>query len=280
MIDKKNNPFGYSTDPELNRIFDAMIDLKARVQTQFAKAEKIAGFTTDAKFLPLTAAKIDLPDYRKLYTPSNSWYKKNSVEIIDKQVQDGITLANSHLDEVDDINKPLQEHNNNIRVQVIELMSRLGIDQTYNTYEYATTRSRTKKTINHIAGYINDLGRFIPQSNVTSLRYTLKSYINDYNNWKTSILEAERKRSIEADEQTVKTKILGNPYLTQKLMEAGINVLYEVNKAEVGKKSAIIEYCIVKAISDEKNKINPSLKLLEELEELHTDIHRCGPTGE
>lgn len=272
-IDKKTNPFPYATDPELNRIFDSLVDLKLRVNAQFAKAEKIAGFTTESKFMPLTQAKVELPNYRTLREPSTSYYssKKPMVEV-DRQVQAAIAVAKEHLDAIDEINKPISENNQRIKEQVTDLMIRLGIPSAYSTYEYPTTRSKTRKTIGHTAGYITDLNRMTPASNVSSERYRLNTYISDFDKWKIEITKEEEKAKIEKDELTIKNKVLGSPKLVEALMMSGVNILSELANAVPGKKADMVNYCIVKAISNERAKAQPSEEAIELLEDLHADF--------
>lgn len=272
-LDKKNNPFTYGTDPELNRIFDAMIDLKGRVAGQFAKAEKIAGFTTDTKFTPLVQAKIELPNYKTLREPSSSYYSsKVPMDKVDTQVQAAITAATTHLNEVDALNKPISESNQRIREQVTELMIRLGIPSSYTTYEYPSTRSRTRKSIPHTAGYIGDLQRAVQPSNAASERVRLNSYINDYNKWQVEVAAEEEKAKIERDEATIKSRVLGNPGLVEALMLSGVNILSELATAVPGKKADLVKYCIVKAISNEKSKAAPSISAIQTLEDYHANV--------
>lgn len=40
MADKIPNPFDYSKNPELNIVFDKLLELQTRVAEQFTKAEK------------------------------------------------------------------------------------------------------------------------------------------------------------------------------------------------------------------------------------------------
>ncbi len=272
MVDKKQNPFTYGNDPELYSIFNNLADLQTRVAAQFAKAEKIAGFT-GAKFTPLTEAKIALPNYRNLRDGDRSWGAKPlPMHAVDEQVDDAVTAARKHLAEVDEINKPILEANLKIKEQVVEMMTRIGIPGTYTTYDYATSRSKTKKSTVHYAGYLQDLDRTIPKSNTSTLKYQIDSFVNDYQRWKKSVIETEEKANIEKDEQTVKTKILGNPILVQTLMQAGVNILLEVQKAVPGKKSDVIDYCLTQAISNVNNSATPDEALLKQLKVMHHDF--------
>jgi len=272
-IDKKLNPFPYATDPELNRIFDSLIDLKTRVATQFAKAEKIAGFTGDTKFTPLAQADIKLPDYKLIKESSTGYYsKKVPMDQVDAQVQAAVLAANKHLEEINEINKPIHESNLKIKEQITELMIRLGIPDSYSTYEYPTSRSRTKHTVKHTAGYILDLQRVMPVSNVSAEKSRLTVYVNEFNRWRSEVQAAEEKAKIERDELIIKTKVLGSPKLVELLMLSGVNILSELAKAVPGQKAEMVKYCIVQAISNERAKSNPSEDTIEALEDLHTNV--------
>lgn len=274
MNDKPVNPFEYSKDPELAQIFNSMVGLQKKVADQFAKAEKIAGFGADPKFKPMILAKIELPNYQALRNPSDGGWSNKAVDIkiIDTRVQAAIITARAHLEEVTEINKPISEHNQKIREQVTEMMVRLGIPGAYTTSDYPTLRSRTKKVTSHTAGYLQDLNRAIPVSNVSSQTATLNSYIREFEVWKKNISDKEFKESIERDEETVKTRILGNPDLVATLMQAGVNILAEVQKAVPGKKGDVIQYCIVTAMKNVNEAVSPDEDLLLRLKKIHYDF--------
>jgi len=266
MADKIPNPFVYSTDPELNTIFDKLIALQARVADKFAKAEKIAGLAGATSFVKLQDVETKLPNYR--YLRDKDTWRKPSLAEIDKIVQAAIIETREKIAAVEAANAPLVAQNNELAAQVTEMMRRIGIPDTYITYEYPTSRSRTKKSISHSAGYIGDLQRCKPASNVGSKKYELESYINDYNRWVASEKSAEEKANIERDEHIVQTKILGNPHLVATLMKADVNILSEVQKAVPGKKADVIEYCIAQAIKNVQSKPDIDEALLEQIEDL------------
>lgn len=276
-MSKMENPFNYGTDVELHRMFEAMISLKNRVAESFAKAEKLAGFSADVKFKPLEEFKLDnmLPNYRARREPSSSWSSsaKTKLEVIDAEVKAAVEKARAYIEEVNERNLPLMEHNKQIASQVTELMLRLGIPQSYTTYEYPTTRSKTKKSVVHTAGFVGDLQRVSPTSGYSAVKYRIDGYLNEYKRWAKAEKEAETKAEIERDEAAVKKNILGNPDLVATLMQAGVNILDEANKALPGKKSQVIEYCIVKAISNVRSSgVEFDSKLLAKLEHLHETV--------
>lgn len=276
---KIENPFKYGTDPELNVIFDKLIGLKKRVDDEFEKAGRIAGFGSGTKYQKLTEAKVVLPDYRGIRTRNvTSWAStKTPLAKIHDEVQAALIEAKEHVDSVEQMNEPLIAHNNEITKQITQIMTSIGVETAYTTYEYATTRSRTKKSVTHSAGYLGDLRRAQPQSNVAAMRYKISDYERDYQSWVTAEKAAENKARIEQDAVTVEKKILGNPELVATLMQAGVNILAEVQKAQPGAKADVIEYCMATAISNVTRK-NKYLQLGYYLQLCYENNH--GPVAE
>lgn len=248
MTGKIENPFKYGEDPELNAIFDRLIALKARVANEFAKAEKIAGFTADTGFKPIVNGKISLPSYTSMY--ENNGWTRPSMAVIEKKIREAIKEAREYVDDIKQQNISIEEHNKKICDQVTQIMDRLGVPKTYTTYEYPTSRSRIKKSVSHTAGYVGDLARACPQSNVSSMEYQITSYERDFETWMKKILENEKKLKIEKDTETVNKKILGKPDLVATLLQAGVNILQEVQNAVPGEKANVIEYCMAQAFQN------------------------------
>lgn len=276
-MSKIDNPFNYSAEPELHRMFENMLSLRVRVTDSFAKAEKLAGFSNNLKFIPLEEFKFDgmLPNYRERRQPTSGWTSsaKTKLEVVDAEVRAAVEKARTHIEEVNGRNAPLMEHNKQIAAQVTELMLRLGIPHSYTTYEYPNTRSKTKKSVVHTAGFVGDLQRVNPVSGHSPAKYKIDSYLSEYERWAKAEKEAEAKAEIERDEAAVKKNILGNPDLVATLMQAGVNILDEANRALPGRKSQVIEYCIVKAISNVRSSsIDFDSKLLAKLEHLHETV--------
>lgn len=266
MTTKIPNPFEYSEDPELNRIFDGLISLRDKVATQFAKAEKIAGLGEVTGFAPLKNVENRLPNYRHERN-SHSW-AKISLENIDKMVRAAIISAREQIGAAEAENAPLEEQNRKLVAQVTELMTRIGIPSTYTTYDYPSSRSKTRKSITHTSGYVTDLERVRPKSNVASAKYTLENYIRDYEKWLESEKEAEYKEKVAKDENAIQKNILGNPTLVSTLMQAGVNIIEEVQKALPGQKSEVIKYCKAQAIANVKAQSNPDFALIQKIQDL------------
>lgn len=79
--------------------------------------------------------------------------------------------------------------------------------------------------------------------------------------------DVENKEKIARDEQIVQARIMGNPVLVATLMQAGVNILEEVQKAVSGQKSAVIDYCVAKAIQNVEGQADPDKTLLSKLYE-------------
>lgn len=266
MTNKIENPFKFTTDPELNRIFDNLLSLQARVADRFAKAEKIAGLSEVNSFVPLkNIDNTNLPDYRFERTRNMSFKPLDQIEAM---VREAIKSAREKIAEVEEHNRSLEEQNQKLVSQVRELMTRLGIAPSYTTSEYPTTRSKTKKTVTHSAGYITDLERVRPKSNVTGIKYAVDNYERSFEAWIKAEKEEDIKNKIAKDEAAVKQNILGNPTLVATLMQAGVNIIEEVQKAVPGQKSEVIRYCKSLAISNIRAMAEPDLELIKKIDSL------------
>lgn len=267
MTTKPTNPFNYSKDTELYRIFDNLVSLKDKVQNQFEKAERIAGLGSVTGFEKLKNVELKLPNYRYDRTNQSSW-RKTPLAFIDTSVRAAITEARQQISEAEEENKEKEENNKQLISQIIELMNRIGIPAQYTTYDYPSSRSRNKKSINHVAGYMGDLERVRPKSNLSSEKYKLENYIREYESWLKSEKDAELKEKIERDDAAVQKNILGNPTLVATLMQAGVNILEEVQKAVPGQKAEVINFCKAQAISNIKAMPEPDLDLIAKIQDL------------
>jgi hypothetical protein len=266
MADKIPNPFEYSKDPELNVVFDKLLSLQARVAERFAKAEKIAGLANATGFVKLHNVETSLPQYRSLRTTNGDWRPKTPLDQIDAIVQKAVTEIREKIAGVEALNVPLIEQNKALTQQITEMMARIGVPASYTTYEYPTSRSKTQKSVPHLAGFIGDIQRATPVSNTHSKKYELDGYIREYERWVQSEKDTEQKEKLAKDEKVVQSRILGNPELVATLMQAGVNILTEVQNAVPGRKAEVIEYCIAKACKNVNDMPTPDEALIEKLE--------------
>ena len=271
--EKPTNPFAYATDPELNSIFDKLVGLKTRVDGQLMKAERMAGLSDNARFMPLTEAKITLTPVQSLREPSSSYHSRAKVPLakVEEQARKLIADAREHIAAVDGVNVDAIAHNKNLCQQVTDLLNRIGIANSYTTYELPSPRHKTRQTIPHTAGFVNDLNRVCPKSNT----YSLKLQIDEYERRLTAYLDSWRKEEIkekaEADTRAVEKYIAQKPHIIKLLIKtADIDLLTLLSKAEAGQKSGVIRDAIKEAIDFVLDK-NKYLRLAYFLEQNRND---------
>lgn len=263
------NPFVYATDPELNVAFDQLVRLKKRTADTLEKATKMAGIGDSQGFVQLNPCPIHLPEYNIKRNPYSSYAPKASLASIDEEVRQAIKQAEAKIEEISALNAPLIAQNAQLKNDIITLMTRLGITPSYQTYEYPTSRSRTKKSVNHSAGYTQDLARCMPSDPCSTAKYTLSTYVQNYERWLKAEQEKEIKEKIAKDEDTIRVHVMGNPEMMGLLMTHGVNVLDVMHKALVGKKIDAIKYSAVAAIESIKASANPDLDAIEKIYNWH-----------
>lgn len=271
-MDKVTNPFVYGKDPELHSIFEKMLSLQSRVADQFAKAEQIAGFGADGNFKKYHEVKLSLPNYRDMTVDGSFYGRPLPLQKIEDTVRAAITVAETAIFEADSLNAPILAHNENVRKQVTAIMTRLGVTDTYTTYDYPSSRSRTKRATSHTAGYRGDLNRANPRPQVDSARAQLATYISSFETWLKSRKEEDNKLAIARDEEAVKKNILGNPQLVSLLMQAGVNILEAVQAALPGKKADVVEYCISQAVVNAQAAVEPDQDLITRLLKISKNV--------
>lgn len=101
----------------------------------------------------------------------DSYYKTDHAakteEQINKCVAKHETAVNDYIAKITAIhskNVPALENNRKLKVKIEFMMKAAGIPSSYTTYEFATSRSKTRKSIPHTAGYIGDLQRTVISS--------------------------------------------------------------------------------------------------------------------
>lgn len=263
MTTERKNPFTYAEDPDLYSVVDRLLDHKKKADARLAKALAIGEIDGNAGFKKLHPCKIDLVNYRARRTAST--WQKTSLDIIDAEVVASIKAAENTIAGVTKLNEPLIEHNQRLCNKIKELMTSLGISAYYTTYEYATTRSKTRTAKNHTAGYLTDLTRVCPVSETQAETYKLRTYIDEYNRWVVAEKEADLKEKVAKDTHAFTKYVLENPTLVENLMKAGVNVLAETRNAVTGNKLDIVKYCIAQAVSNLEAQPDPDEDLIEAL---------------
>lgn len=100
-------------------------------------------------------------------------------------------------------NKPALKNNEKLVEKIKLIMSNIGIEPYYTTYEYKTSRSRQKTGFTHSAGYMNDIARLIKTDDDFQSAKTqfviecklIKQYIKE--NEKKELQEKQKKQQQE-----------------------------------------------------------------------------------
>lgn len=131
-------------------------------------------------------------------------------------------------EEVADISK----HNQIVQNQIEQIMNKIGVERVYQTYDYETTRSKTKKWLRKQSGYVGDIQRVAPTyneySNYADTIKGLKALVEtEYNKVKDTIAKAEREEAAKkkAIEDTHKLALLRAKYTPDDAMASARDIL-------------------------------------------------------
>lgn len=120
---------------------------------------------------------------------------KRYAEILERITQLEITVTKVEQDNVEAIN-----NNKLVREKVGLMMKHCGIASTYTTYEFPTSRSRTKKSVTHSAGYLGDLARNVPtciQGSKPNVEEYKKKAERLYKDMSSKIADVEREKRLK-----------------------------------------------------------------------------------
>lgn len=97
------------------------------------------------------------------------WFEStgSSVEVINNRLALIKKLYDQYLEDCVEItqqNVLIAIHNKSVQDKIKDIMKWVGVSDTYSTYDFATSRSRTKTAQRHSAGYLSDLARVAPTS--------------------------------------------------------------------------------------------------------------------
>lgn len=260
MTEKITNPFKYTEEPELSRIFDSLTSLRDRVNARFQEANKIAGISAGEGFKKIPEISVPLqPNYRNMR--GDTWTRQ-PISKIDETVKEYIASVTRVLDEAEAAEKEIIEHNQEVKKQIIALMTKMGIPSSYTVYEYPSSRSRVKKSMTKTAGYMSDLANLTPSSTVNVHRSRLRDFEHEYNRWKAAELATEEKERIEKDEKYTAV-VLDHPDFVADMLACQVNPLTVLKSALPGKKKETILYCV--SLARQYATQNSEEKLLEKV---------------
>jgi hypothetical protein len=183
FIKPATNPFkgaGY----EFESLFNNLVSIKEIVDNQAKKSLAVVGLADGGKFSLLASVpSIVLPSARDIRYGSN-YYSKSPVKSIEETEKICLTHAKAASDILQGIveqNKEVEVKNLEIKNNLVALMEKIGIPQTYVTYEYPTSRSKTSKKVTHTAGYLKDIEKILPKSNTYDVKRRIEEYISSLN---------------------------------------------------------------------------------------------------
>jgi len=109
---------------------------------------------------------LNIQDY---YRPIGGYGSRNFDRTNEGHVSNAIRNAKNRADEVvkqaeavHEKNLPAIENNTKLRAKIKGYMEACGIRAKYTVYDYPTSRHRRKKSMDRIAGYVQDLDRCVP----------------------------------------------------------------------------------------------------------------------
>lgn len=242
------NPFKYG-EPFYS-VYDGLLKLEETMHARELKATQLAGLADGAKF-------INLPKIELSLTPPSTFRKPNQysayllirpLEEVEKNVADTITTAKALIEEHREEYEKAAVHNDTLRKQVIALMDQIGVKESYTTYEFPTSRSKTRKAMNHRAGFLNDLDRIAPKNPLKAAEYAVAEYERSFKSW----LDAERRSENEKKRSSVQRMLAKyiTPELSAFYLVLGLDVVSIINNSTENN----VEYNLLNAINEIMNK--------------------------
>lgn len=252
------NPFKFQENPELNRAADALLALERKFADLKLKAKQIEGFNGGLSFKPLI--QIDLSDL-DFYNFRSPYYNSHTQTYRLEELKKGFEALKAKtlqtIEEVEASNKEAIDHNAQIFKTIVTVMEALGVAQIYSIWEYPTARSKTKKEVKHIAGYIQDLRRVMPSTNVDKAKSMLASLEANITSLISNEQKSNQKKRLEKLQQDYDL-IMGRPAVVAYLSKKGVNLSssYWVTESKSESLRAVAKDMIDKDLSTvlEKNK--------------------------
>lgn len=112
-----------------------------------------------------------------------------------------IDNATKHLNELwqksqeaHEANKPIIESNTKIRAALEAFMLAVGIGKEFSTYEFKNSRSRSRETLPHTAGWVADMHRALPVDDGFRLvEQRFKDYEGKIKEWEREVANEENR---------------------------------------------------------------------------------------
>lgn len=162
---------------------------------------------------------------------------RNHVESAYKVTIEKYEELKKKVEEIHNKNEKALKNNEETAQKVRDFMNTVGIPNSFSTYDYPSKRHKTKKRINHEAGYIQDIRRCIKQSDgyessIRILEDFKESIQKQYDNLIAEISKAERNAQAEQKKKDNIQKLarFQVKYETEGDWEDILNIIIDKNK--------------------------------------------------
>lgn len=275
---KLENPFKYSEDPSLNRIFDELQRIKLEKEELKAKAQRVSGFEDAFKFKPLKSVDISALDFYKLKSlVSYQWNNSVDLEKLNTLTEHTIKKVTEQIESAKAENVQAIEHNLKIQKYIEGVMESLGIGSAYSTWELPNSRSKNKKEVRHVAGWLLDLRRVTPKTNIHEAEDKIKRLRESVSGFIQSETKKRAQDKEEQDKEELSELISKHPDIFSVLKE--INPDIDLKKRLDNREKSRVNSVVRNAIDDCLELIlskNKYLYLAYYLEKNRNDWHE-GP---
>lgn len=160
-----------------------------------------------------TCPNLQMPSFEQAYNRqfNSSWNRYDKT--IRQHVERGYELVLKEIDEFEKTIESIHKENesaiqNNVetRKKVEDFMTSIGIKKTYTTYDFPSKRSKTKKTLTHSAGFMEDIQREIKiddgySTRISQLKTLTRDKANNYEKLISEINKIEKEKEKQAKEE-------------------------------------------------------------------------------
>jgi hypothetical protein len=133
--------------------------------------------------------------YSNSFNATNLSHVEKGYEHAMKKIEDIL----KNVEEVHSVNTEALKNNQETKQKIIDFMTTIGIPSNYTSYEYPTSRSKTKKSIPKTAGYISDINRVI------ALNDSYETRLSEYKSMKEKITKEYEKYKMEIQKREAET---------------------------------------------------------------------------
>lgn len=222
---KPEMPFSGLNCYAFDRLYEAALGVGRYLEERNNAADAASAFKSGLRWARLSDANITLPDasalMRECVTVAEAQNKSESL----------IEAARAECERAAKENAQAEAQNEEVIAIVKRTLLGLGIAETYTTFGYKSSRSRTKTSQQHASGFLYDLTRCKPKSNVAAMRDLIQTRQREYSAMIDRYMDKEREESkkrkqhlLEENATFMLTMIESVPTLFEDMKELGISL--------------------------------------------------------